>query len=239
MRAYVGLCGWAYVGPCGSMRAYAGLCGPMWAYVGLCGPMRAYVGLCGWAYAGLCGSMWAYAGLFGPMWTYVGLCGWAYAGLCGPMRAYAGLCGPMRAYVGGPMRADGEAGAWQAASRGDSRMVRALIQMGAHVDEVDERGRTALHRAVKRGHLGVVGVLLKLGANVNKQAQGEAHEAPLHLAARGRYSASLGLLLEVSALSPCASALLSTCFATQRRLCRTPGSGVQQQQLPSTFLDLP
>lgn len=76
-------------------------------------------------------------------------------------------------------------------------MVRALIQMGAQVDEVDERGRSALHRAVKRGHLGVVGVLIKLGANVNKRAYGITQEAPLHLAARGRYSACLRLLLEV------------------------------------------
>jgi len=76
-------------------------------------------------------------------------------------------------------------------------MVRALIQMGAHVDEVDERGRCALHGCVKRGHLGVLGVLIKLGADVNRQAHGQAQEAALHVAARGRFSASVRLLLQV------------------------------------------
>lgn len=97
-----------------------------------------------------------------------------------------------------------DASARQAAARGDSRMVRALIQMGADVNEVDERGRCALHCCVKRGHLGVLGVLIKLGADVNRQAHGQAEETALHVAARGRFSASVGLLLQVYYMCVCA-----------------------------------
>ena len=95
----------------------------------------------------------------------------------------------------------------QAAGKGDSRMVRALVRMGAHVDELDHAGRSALHRGVRAGHLGVVGVLLKLGADVNLRARGRNLEAPLHLAARARFSACLRLLVQVRLLSPTAELL--------------------------------
>ena len=59
---------------------------------------------------------------------------------------------------------------WQAAKRGDSRMVRALLDMRAVVDAIDHRGRSPLHVAVRGGHLGVLGVLLKRGADANLKA---------------------------------------------------------------------
>jgi ankyrin repeat protein len=49
-------------------------------------------------------------------------------------------------------------------------MVRALLDMRAVVDDVDHVGRSALHVAVRGGHLGVLGVLLKRGADANLRA---------------------------------------------------------------------
>ena len=49
-------------------------------------------------------------------------------------------------------------------------MVRALLDMRAVVDDIDHVGRSALHVAVRGGHLGVLGVLLKRGADANLQA---------------------------------------------------------------------
>jgi len=77
-------------------------------------------------------------------------------------------------------------------------MVRALIEMGACANELDHRGRSPLHRAVRAGHLGATGVLLKLGADVDLSARGLFGEAPLHLAARHRFSACVHLLLQVA-----------------------------------------
>ena len=70
---------------------------------------------------------------------------------------------------------------WQAAKRGDSRMVRALLDMRAVVDDIDHVGRSALHVAVRGGHLGVLGVLLKRGADANLQASALRSQAPVHM----------------------------------------------------------
>ena len=78
-------------------------------------------------------------------------------------------------------------------------MVRTLIDLGARVDEMDHRGRSALHRAVARGHLGVCGVLLKRGACVNKPASGQCSETPVHVAVRHCFSGSLRLLMRSGA----------------------------------------
>jgi len=111
-----------------------------------------------------------------------------------------------------------------AAARGDSRMVRALIQMGACVHEVDQRGRSALHAAVRRGHLGAVGVLLKLGARVNQQADGvnSSLETPLHLAVCRPFLTSTRLLLQYGAQVNIATSLGETPLhiaATAGQMC--------------------
>lgn len=92
-------------------------------------------------------------------------------------------------------------------------MVRALIRMGVSANELDHRGRSALHRAVRAGHLGATGVLLKLGAKVDLGACGLFREAPLHLAVRHRFSACVRLLLQVQLLSLCAP-LATSCVCT-------------------------
>lgn len=96
-------------------------------------------------------------------------------------------------------------------------MVRALIDMGASLHAVDEYGRSALHFAVRRGHVGAVGVLLKLGAKVNLQAHPAfgRREAALHLAVRHAYLASIRLLIQVPLPTPLSS--LVSCVCVQRR----------------------
>lgn len=46
-------------------------------------------------------------------------------------------------------------------------IVRGLINNGAHVEERDKRGKTALFFAVERKKLKVIEYLLSIGANVN------------------------------------------------------------------------
>ncbi len=63
--------------------------------------------------------------------------------------------------------------------------VKALLAAGADVNEVDEYGRTPLHKATyptfkNPGHLVIAGVLLKNGADANAKSQGDA--TPLHMA---------------------------------------------------------
>ena len=60
--------------------------------------------------------------------------------------------------------------------------VKALLDMGANVDECDERGSTALMTAAQWGHVEVCRLLLERGADVNKSdKQGDT---ALHEAAR-------------------------------------------------------
>lgn len=108
---------------------------------------------------------------------------------------------------------------WQAAKRGDSRMVRALLDMGAPVDHADHLGRAALHVAVRGGHLGVLGVLLKHGADANTQAAGLKCEAPVHIAAKRRFTGSLNLLLQVGRAPSCALPLVRQPSHTHVPLC--------------------
>jgi hypothetical protein len=116
----------------------------------------------------------------------------------------------------------------QAAGQGNSRMVRALIDMGASVNLVDEDGRSALHFAVRRGHVGALGVLLKLGAKVNMQAhagKGKG-ETGLHLAVGHAYLASIRLLIQVRHAyrrPPSPAPLLPRCCAACGQACISAG----------------
>ena len=71
--------------------------------------------------------------------------------------------------------------------------VKALLDMGANVDECDERGSTALMTAAQWGHVDVCRLLLERGADVNKSdKQGDT---ALHEAARSGELAIVDWLL--------------------------------------------
>ena len=55
-----------------------------------------------------------------------------------------------------------------AACRGDTAVVRRLVEKGADIDQVDKIGRTALLTASLIDHLEIATVLLEQGADVNK-----------------------------------------------------------------------
>ncbi len=54
-----------------------------------------------------------------------------------------------------------------AAQAGDADTVRRLLAAGAHANEPDEAGQTALHLAAQGGHLEAVHALLEAGADAN------------------------------------------------------------------------
>ncbi|XP_014260899.1 acyl-CoA-binding domain-containing protein 6 [Cimex lectularius] len=54
-----------------------------------------------------------------------------------------------------------------AADRGNSEMVKCLLELGADIDLRDSTGQTALHYACACGHKDVVNLLLKRNADVN------------------------------------------------------------------------
>lgn len=63
--------------------------------------------------------------------------------------------------------------------------VKALLAAGADVNEVDEYGRTPLHKVTyptfkNPGHLKIAGLLLENGADANAKGQGDV--TPLHMA---------------------------------------------------------
>ena len=63
----------------------------------------------------------------------------------------------------------------EAAARGDTRLVADLLERGAHVDERDASGRTAVTAAVYAGSAPTVRVLVDAGANVNLQDDSRAN----------------------------------------------------------------
>ncbi len=81
-----------------------------------------------------------------------------------------------------------------AADRGNTDIVRALIQQGANVDARGKFESTALLRAAYHGHVPVGQLLIMAGADVSAPDIGGA--TPLHIAARRGHENFIRLLLE-------------------------------------------
>jgi uncharacterized protein len=70
----------------------------------------------------------------------------------------------------------------EAVMRSDLSAIRAAVEAGFAIDELDREGRTPLFYAAQGGKLEILGELIKHHANVN--AQDRNLETPLHFAAR-------------------------------------------------------
>ena len=107
-----------------------------------------------------------------------------------------------------------------AAMRGDTARVRALIKQGADVNAAQGDGMTALHWAATRGDAAEIAVLTYAGARVEALTR-NGNYTPLHLAARGGRVAAVKALLKVGAN---AKAVTSTGGATPLHLAAGIGS---------------
>lgn len=86
--------------------------------------------------------------------------------------------------------------AWfKAASDGDEEALKQALNSGFDVNVTDAKQNTALHLAAKHGHLNVMALLIKHGADVD--AQNDWLSTPLHLAERNMEA--IRLLLEAGA----------------------------------------
>jgi ankyrin repeat protein len=86
-----------------------------------------------------------------------------------------------------------------AADKGRLSLVLELIKKGADVNDKDDDGQTALHRAAAKGHKSLAVALLALGADMTeKDARGRT---PVMLAAEAGNAEILGLLLTPDAVA--------------------------------------
>ena len=85
-----------------------------------------------------------------------------------------------------------------AAMRGDTARVRALLKQGADVNAAQGDGMTALHWAASRGDAAEVAMLVYAGARVEASTR-NGNYTPLHLAARGGRAAAVKALLKAGA----------------------------------------
>ena len=116
----------------------------------------------------------------------------------------------------------------EAAEAGDTKQVRELLT--AHpdwVDVEDEEGETSLMEAAEDGHLEIVELLLKAGANINHQDH--SGETALMEAAQESKIECVKLLLEKGAAvgildADCLSALQRTKDETIAQLLRSRGA---------------
>lgn len=96
----------------------------------------------------------------------------------------------------------------QAVVEGQVPRVRNFLRMRVNLDETDDSGLTALHRAVLSGHEDVVGILIEAGADVNAMSDGFG--TPLCLAAlRGAHEV-VALLLRWRASASTTTTKLGT-----------------------------
>ncbi|XP_005102823.2 ankyrin repeat domain-containing protein 39 [Aplysia californica] len=92
---------------------------------------------------------------------------------------------------------DFDRGIWSSALAGDIDDVTKKLKSdnGAHVNDTDKSGYTALHYASRSGHLDICQLLLSHGANVNVRTSSSG-ATPLHRAAYMNHSQVVRLLLD-------------------------------------------
>lgn len=87
---------------------------------------------------------------------------------------------------------------WQdAVDRGDSAVLRDLVDRGVAVDSLDRYGQTALMLAARNGHLEAVRVLVEAGADLDRTAK--YHLSALMLAVINDRTSIAEVLIEAGA----------------------------------------
>jgi ankyrin repeat protein len=131
----------------------------------------------------------------------------------------------------------------RAARRGDTKVVRLLIDMGAEVDAKDGTGKTALHRAADIPSPETCRILVSAGAGV--EVRDEFGLTPLHLAAIAPSADACRVLVEAGAdlnapteagLTPLHAAL-GLQGQTHSRRTRRPGESLYQRQQSCEVLE--
>jgi ankyrin repeat protein len=87
---------------------------------------------------------------------------------------------------------------YRAARDGDEVLVRKMIAAGANIGNADSEGDTAMHVAVRNGHVAAVKFLIEAGADPN-QVSSKDGRPPLHVAMDKRAVDMVGQLLDQGA----------------------------------------
>lgn len=121
-----------------------------------------------------------------------------------------------------------------AARRGDSTGLKALLSQGADVNAPQGDGMTALHWAAERGDQAMADMLIFAGSNVSAVTR-LGHYTPLHLAARSGSAPVVAALLKAGAS---VSALTSTGGVTPLHLAASSGNPAVVTQLLDKGADI-